>query len=184
MKETDTYLKLKNKPTDNYPEWLIVHHSGGTDKYPLLDTSNHTAKDMETWHLSNGWEGLGYHYVIHKNGEVWKGRPEHYHGAHETNHNKNSIGICLSGNFDATHPTTEQENSLKDLLKTLMVKYNISTSKIVPHRKFANKTCYGKNLSDTWASELVTGIPNFDVPSIKGQIISLINQLLELVKKL
>jgi len=155
MKETKTYIKLENKPKDNYPEWIIVHHSGGTDKYPLMDTSHHTANDMEAWHLTLGWEGLGYHYVIQKDGEVWLGRPEHYHGAHSSNYNFKSIGICLSGNFDATLPTKAQEESLTKILKSLSERFEISQEKIVPHRKFAKKTCYGKRLSNTWASDLL-----------------------------
>jgi hypothetical protein len=68
--ETKTYKKLKDWATNNKPEYLIVHHSGGTDAYPLADTSHHTAQIMESWHLSKGWDGLGYQYVIHKDGEV------------------------------------------------------------------------------------------------------------------
>jgi N-acetylmuramoyl-L-alanine amidase len=154
MNKTNTYIRLEGKEKNNFPSIIIVHHSGGTDKYPLMDTSNHTAKDMESWHLSLGWEGLGYHYVIHKNGDVWFGRPEHRNGAHCIGHNTDSIGICLSGNFDLTLPTKEQESSLRKLLISLMERYNITKDKIVPHRKYANKTCYGKNLKDDWASNL------------------------------
>lgn len=156
MKQTQTYIKLKDKPTDNYPKMLIIHHSGGTNANPLADTSHHTAKIMEDYHLSRGWEGLGYHYVIQKDGEIWQGRPENYHGAHTTNHNTDSIGICLSGNFDATLPTIEQKNALKGLLGVLKAKYNTDT--IVPHRTYANKTCYGNKLSDTWAKELISEV--------------------------
>ena len=126
VNETETYKRFKNKPKDNNVEWIICHHSGGTDKNPLEDTSHHTAKMMEDYHLSKGWEGLGYQYVIHKNGDVWLGRPEHYHGAHTTTHNTKSIGICLAGNYDATLPTKEQEKSLTFLLNSLKIKYKLS----------------------------------------------------------
>ena len=152
MNETNTYKKFKDSPQDNFPNKFIIHHSGGTDADPLADTSHHTAEMMEQYHLSKGWEGLGYHYVIHKDGEIWKGRPEHYHGAHTKGQNTSSIGICLAGNFDATLPTEEQVSSLRSLLIGLKAKYNIEN--IFPHRKFASKTCYGKNLSDDWASRL------------------------------
>lgn len=155
MLETETYKKLKSKPKDNNPEFLIIHHSGGTNANPLADTSHHTAQIMENQHLANGWEGLGYQYVIHKDGAVWAGRPEHYHGSHTTTHNKKSIGICLAGNFDATMPTPAQVASLTALMKDMMTKYGIPPEKIVPHRTFANKTCYGNKLSDGWARGLV-----------------------------
>ena len=152
--KTQTFIKLENKSRDNYPKMILVHHSGGTDKNPLADTSHHTAQIMESWHLAKGWEGLGYHYVIHKDGAVWLGRPEHYHAAHTSGHNTDSIGICLAGNFDATLPTKEQTDSLRTLLKDILNRHP-SIKDVFPHRKFSNKTCYGKRLNDTWASDLI-----------------------------
>lgn len=153
MFETKTYIKFKNSLKDNFPSMIIVHHSGGTDANPMLDTSNHTAVDMENWHLQKGWEGLGYQYVIQKDGSIWKGRPEHFHGAHTVDHNKDSIGICMSGNFDATLPTEKQISSLVSLMKDIVSRYTIKS--IEPHRKYANKSCYGRKLSDTWAKDLL-----------------------------
>lgn len=152
MKDSKTYIKLKDKSRTNTPEMIILHHSGGTDANPLADTSHHTAEMMESWHLSKGWEGLGYHYVIHKDGTIVRGRPEHYHGAHTSNYNKKSIGICMSGNFDATLPTREQEESFKTLYKDISKRY--PNLKVFPHRKFANKTCYGKKLTDSYGQDL------------------------------
>lgn len=187
MNETNTFKKLSTKPKGNNPEWLIVHHSGGTDANPLADTSEHTAKGMELWHIGLGWEGLGYHYVIHKDGAIWKGRPEHYHGAHTKGYNTKSIGICLSGNFDATLPTLAQEKSLKELLNSLSEKYSIGKDKIVPHRHSANKTCYGNKLSDTWASDMIESVtePVHVCPlSLKDATLNeTIEHLIELFKK-
>lgn len=156
MFETDTYKRLKSLPKNNHPEWVIVHHSGGTDANPLLDTSHHTAKMMEQWHLAKGWDGLGYTYVIHKNGDIWKGRPEHRNGAHTVTHNTKSIGICLAGNFDATLPTDAQTKSLTALLKDICQRYKIKPERIVPHRTFASKTCFGRKLTDDWARNLIS----------------------------
>lgn len=177
MKESNTYLKLKNKPVDNFAEMIIVHHSGGTDLNPLEDTSHHTASIMEKYHVSLGWEGLGYHYVIHKDGEVWRGRPEHYHGAHTTNYNNKSIGICLAGNFDATFPTKEQENSLAGLIASIKTRYPVE-DRIYPHRKFANKTCYGNKLTNDWAKNLTV------VTTLKTEIRQKLAEVGKLVEKL
>jgi len=176
--ETKTYKKLKDWATNNKPEYLIVHHSGGTDAYPLADTSHHTAQIMESWHLSKGWDGLGYQYVIHKDGEVWKGRPEHRNGAHARGYNTKSIGICLSGNFDATNPTDAQVESLTKLLQELSEKYNVPLKNIIPHRNVANKTCYGNNLSEDWARNLVNEKP---LLLKDATIVQLVKRLLELI---
>ena len=176
--ETQTFKKLKDWATNNKPEYLIVHHSGGTDAYPLADTSHHTAQIMESWHLSKGWDGLGYQYVIHKDGEVWKGRPEHRNGAHARGYNTKSIGICLSGNFDATNPTDAQVESLTKLLQELSEKYNVPLKNIIPHRNVANKTCYGNNLSEDWARNLVNEKP---LLLKDATIVQLVKRLLELI---
>lgn len=181
MNETNTYKRLKNEPKNNFPEMIIVHHSGGTDLNPLEDTSNQTAQIIEEWHFSKGWDGLGYHYVIHKNGDVWLGRPEYRNGAHAVGYNTISIGICVIGNFDLTLPTKEQENAVAKLIQAVRGRYPIITQdKIYPHRKFANKTCYGKKLADNWANLLIPIIispPNTDKIKIK-QAIDILQSLL------
>lgn len=145
MIETNTYKKFKNSKQDNYPTKIIVHHSA----------SPHTqsVEVIENYHLSLGWEGVGYHYLITWEGEVWKGRPEHYHGAHCKGQNNNSIGICLIGNFSQETPSNAQIDALRGLLDDICSRYSIS--KIEPHRAYANKDCYGTNLADDWASKLL-----------------------------
>lgn len=173
--ETNTYKKLKNRPQNNFPEMIICHHSGGTNANPLADTSHHTAQIMEAYHLSLGWDGLGYHYAIHEDGKVWKGRPEHINGAHTIGQNTKSIGIVLSGNFDATLPSKEQEKALAGLIATIRAKYPaIGRDNIYPHRKFANKSCYGKLLGDDWAKNLIASP---DKEHIKEQIKNLVDLL-------
>src|SRR3990167_4592008 len=167
MQDTQTYKKLKDKLKDNFPQFLVIHHSGGTKLDPLADTSHHTAVIMEKGHISfpNFFEGLGYQYVIHKDGEVWRGRPEHYHGAHvkEQGINKKSIGICLAGNFtvEGRKPSLAQEKALVGLLRDLMARYPaITPERIVPHRHFLGtppyKDCYGDQLPNDWARNLLT----------------------------
>ena len=155
----------------NKPEYLIVHHTGGTKENPLADTSHHTWEIVRDYHLSLGWETIGYHYFIEKDGALKAGRPENYHGAHTKGMNERSLGICLAGNFDATLPTQEQINALKKLLSDLRTKYKIPLENIVPHRKFANKTCYGTKLPDTWARSLV----NIQTP--KQKLLAIISAL-------
>lgn len=157
MKETNTYLKFKNSPQDNFPEYIVVHHSAASE--------DQTVESIENYHLSLRWEGVGYHYLITNIGEVWRGRPEQYHGAHvkEDGMNFKSIGICLIGDFDKKNPTQEQVDSLKILLQDIKTRYNIPLGKINPHRHFLGvppyKSCYGKNLSDDWAQKLIAPPP-------------------------
>lgn len=152
---------------------IIVHHSGGVDANPLQDSSNYTVKQCDNDHkerfkmLSSLGYFVAYHYFIDKAGIVTQTRVDTEEGAHCRGYNNSaydkknfpdrlSIGICMAGNFDATLPTPKQVESLTALLKKKVKEYNIDPKNIVPHRKYATKTCYGTKLSDTWASELVT----------------------------
>lgn len=158
---------------DNKPAYIFVHHTGGTDKNPLEDTSHHTFENVQSWHINGlGWENFGYHWFIDKKGKVTQGRPEHYHGAHAKGYNKKSVGICLAGNFDATMPTKAQSEALGSLLRDVMGRWDLASSKIFPHRHVANKTCYGNKLGDDWARNLVKDDLHKDcVPNELGPLV-------------
>ena len=47
---------------------IIIHHSASR--------GNEDAATIHRWHLSRGWAGIGYHFVILRNGEIQAGRPE------------------------------------------------------------------------------------------------------------
>lgn len=139
----------------NKPEYLIVHHTGGTDADPLADTSSHTFEVVDEWHKSLGWGKIGYHYFIDKAGNVTQGRKDDEEGAHTIGYNTKSLGICLAGNFDVTLPTKAQINSLTDILLLKSKQYAIPLENIVPHRFASGKTCYGKLLADDFARKLI-----------------------------
>ena len=87
-------------------------------------------KEIREWHVDqNGWDDVGYHFIIKRNGQYEKGRPEGYSGAHAPSHNSRSIGICLVGGMaDDGGPennfTLEQFLTLKDLINMIMDKYS------------------------------------------------------------
>lgn len=144
------------------PTKIILHHSGGTDADPMGDSSNYTVAMCNQDHKARfnflsllGWY-VGYQYVIEKDGKLTQCRRDDEEGAHTIGHNKDSIGIMLCGNFDATYPSERQKSALQTLLKEKMAQWSIPKEEIYPHRKFATKTCYGSLLSDTWAQDLVT----------------------------
>lgn len=147
----------------NKPEYIILHHTGGTDAKPLADSSNYTVAQCNADHKirfpsmksSLGYY-VGYHHFIDKKGTVTQCRADTDEGAHTVGYNSKSIGICLAGNFDATVPTKEQEQALKGLIASYMTKYSIPLNKVVPHRTFAKKTCYGNKLPDDWGQKLVS----------------------------
>lgn len=162
----------------NKPEYLIVHHTGGTDTDPLADTSHHTFDIVDEWHKSLGWGQIGYHYFIDKAGKIKQGRKDNEEGAHTIGYNLKSLGICLAGNFDVTLPTQAQIDTLTKLLTNKVKEYAIPHEKIVPHRFCAKKTCYGKLLADDWARKLVNDV----LPKVT--LLNMINALKKEVEKL
>ena len=97
-----------------------------------------TAKDIHQMHLNFGWNGIGYHKIINRNGEIENGRPEYWIGAHIKGLNEESLGVCLIGknNF-----TKKQFSSLKMVLSDWKKKY--PKAYINGHRNLTKtkKTC-------------------------------------------
>ena len=102
---------------------LIIHCSS------VKPDQTSSAAQIDTWHRQRGWKfGIGYHYVVRRNGEIEHGRPEWMIGAHCLNHNAHSIGICYEGGLDARGQpddtrTAEQTASLRRLLEDLHRRY-------------------------------------------------------------
>ena len=118
---------------------IIVHCSA------TPDGRDFTVEDIRRWHRQRGFNDIGYHYVIYRDGSVHKGRNESVAGAHCTGHNSNSIGICYIGGvaFDCITPkdtrTPEQKVSLLKLIRELKAKYPDAV--VHSHKDFANKAC-------------------------------------------
>jgi len=169
----------------NKPEYLIIHHTGGTDSNPLQDSSNYTVQQCSNDHKARfnmkSKTGLwcGYHYMIDKLGTVTQVRFDDEEGAHAKGYNSKSLGICLMGNFDATLPTQAQIETLKKVMKQKSDFYAIPLTKIIPHRNVAQKTCYGNKLSESWARDLLGKQPiTKAVMGATGQNIANIQSLL------
>ena len=139
----------------NQPKYLIVHHTAAPS-HQLLQAIDDYHKDRFNMKSELGWY-IGYHYIIRGDGIVTQCRKDTEEGAHTKRKNLESLGICLTGNFDKgiDTPNEKQINSLRNLLYEKATQYKIPLSNIVPHRKFSTKSCYGNSLSDNWASKLV-----------------------------
>lgn len=104
-----------------------------------------TVQLIDQWHRQRGFDGIGYHYVIYRDGSVHEGRPLSKVGAHCVGQNSDSIGISYCGGVaeDGTTPqdnrTDAQKVAIRQLIKELRQAYgNIP---VYGHRDFANKAC-------------------------------------------
>ncbi len=137
-----TFTEYETRPSTDF---IVIHHTG----FPNVDKDS-TVVDIHKFHQGTlGWAGVGYHYLIRKDGMIEQGRRPNMVGAHAYRHNKNSVGICLAGNFDIGDPTAAQLQSVEVLLGWLCRKYELDPLKsgvIIGHRDLNDTTCPGVNL--------------------------------------
>lgn len=93
-----------------------------------------------------GWNGIGYNFVIYKNGEVHEGRGLEYIGAHAgiNEYNQKYVGICLVGNYEVTTAVPDaQFNSTVELIKYIQGYYSTAKT-ILRHSDVKATACPGK----------------------------------------
>ena len=132
MEIIETNLEFKDMSTRKATQRIILHHA---------DAKNCSAEDIHRWHLNNGWSGAGYHFLVRKDGKVYRLRPEDKVGAHAYGSNYNSIGVCFEGNYMEEDMPEVQKQAGKELVVYLKNKYKIST--VQKHKDVCATSCPG-----------------------------------------
>lgn len=134
--------------------WIVIHHSG---------TSGGETSAIDRHHAQvNGWDGIGYHFVI-GNGRpmamgridaTWRWRTQR-RGAHagpgpdQAPFNADGIGICVIGDYTADRPDPYLEDRLAELC-SLLVRHvpTLSVRTIIGHGEVPGKAtaCPGAQL--------------------------------------
>jgi len=155
---------MHNKPTQ-----IIVHHDGVSRDGPSFGIINEYHRTRGFPISSLGYY-VGYHFLIERDGQLKAARLLTDEGAHTKGQNFNSIGICLAGNFDVEMPTVEQKWRLGELISVLLLAFPIADTDIYPHRHYAEKSCYGDKLSDTWARRVYLEHEHARIESVLAQL--------------
>lgn len=135
MKFIENNLVFKNKLKKlNKPSMIVIHHAAHNSA---------TVLDIHRWHLENGWSRFGYHFLVTKDGKIYRGRPENTIGVHCKGYITSSLGICMQGNYDVEIICEIQFHTLIELCQYLCDKYSISTIK--DHRELKTTNCPGLN---------------------------------------
>ncbi|MFZ2900456.1 MAG: N-acetylmuramoyl-L-alanine amidase [Saprospiraceae bacterium] len=108
-----------NCPTDPTPvptsvTHLIVHHSAGANT-----SSDWPAVVRSIWdyHVnSNGWDDIGYNWLIDPKGVLYEGRGNDLLGAHFCGTNGNTMGVCMMGTYTSVPPSDTSLQTLTHLL--------------------------------------------------------------------
>ena len=125
--------------------WIVIHHSDA-------DRGNLAAIDRQ--HKLQGWDGVGYDFVIGDGTESGDGQVEptfrwtqQIIGAHaktpDNRFNEYGIGICLVGNMMDHPPTPRQLAAVERLSAYLMSTYHIAPDHILGHRNTKPTDCPG-----------------------------------------
>ena len=134
MNIIETNLKFGAMTNRKSTSRIILHHA---------EASHCTAEDIHRWHLNNGWAGAGYHFLVRKDGSIYRLRPENKVGSHAKGSNSNSLGICFEGSYMTETMPDEQKEAGKELVAHLKEKYGIS--KVQRHSDVYPTSCPGTN---------------------------------------
>ena len=155
MSDLKAYIK---RYSCSRPMHTIVVHCSATK-----ENVDYNKDDIKKWHLQRGFKDVGYHFIIKIDGTIEIGRPLNIVGAHVTNNNTGTIGICYIGGLDSKCKpkdtrTDEQKDSLLNLITLL--KDNINIKEIKGHRDYS-KDLNGNGKIDKF--EYIKDCPCFEV---------------------
>ena len=133
----------------NSVKYIVLHYTGNKG-----DTAR-----TNTDYFYNGYRGASAHYFVDDN-SIWQSVEETNsawavgdgHGIHGiTNQNSISIEMCCNSNGVISEKT---ESNALELVKHLMIKYNISISNVVRHYDASGKICpnWSANNWSRWTS--------------------------------
>lgn len=121
----------RNPPEATQVRFIIIHHEAGSNN-PRDFTE--TVRNIYIFHTqSNGWNDIGYNFVIAQNGAIFEGRDgqgrmdgDNVLGAHFCGKNGSTMGICLLGNYMTAEPPQAALLSLHRLIAWKMEKENLT----------------------------------------------------------
>lgn len=133
MEIIETNLQFKIMDDRTKTEVIFLHHAAAISCTP---------EQIHQWHLNNGWSGAGYHFLIRKDGKIYRLRPENKIGAHSYGANSNSLGLCAEGDFTKEEMNSKQKDSIVELIKYLQEKYS-NINEIKKHSDTNATACPG-----------------------------------------
>ena len=165
MNIINTNLNFKQMDTRSSTKRIILHHAAA---------KKCSAEDIHRWHLNNGWSGAGYHFLVRKDGTIYRLRPEDKVGAHAYGANYDSLGICFEGDYKEEIMQEEEIKAGRELVNFLKNKYGINTVQV--HKNVNATNCPGDNFPfDQIANETGESKPSKE----KGKIATIQTSLNE-----
>src|SRR5205807_2980686 len=100
--------------------FAIVHHTAGSNNYTRAQSAA-IVRGIQVYHVrGNGWDDIGYNFLVDKYGQVFEGRyggiDKAVVGAHALGFNYGSVGVAMIGNYNGAGLTAAARASLVKLL--------------------------------------------------------------------
>jgi flagellar hook assembly protein FlgD len=119
----------------------IVHHTAGTNSYSRAQSSA-IVRGIQRYHvLSNGWNDIGYNFLVDKYGRIFEGRVggvgQNVIGAHAQGFNTGSVGVAVLGTYGSTGISAAARSALQRLLA-----WRLDVAHVDP-RSLLNFTSFG-----------------------------------------
>jgi hypothetical protein len=100
--------------------YAVVHHTAGSNSYTRAQSAA-IVRGIQRYHvLANGWDDIGYNFLVDKYGQVFEGRwggvERNVVGAHAQGFNTGSSGVALIGTYEGNAATPAARTALIRLL--------------------------------------------------------------------
>jgi hypothetical protein len=101
-------------------QFALVHHTAGSNSYTRAQSAA-MVRGIEVYHVKgNGWNDIGYNFLIDKYGQVFEGRyggaDKNVIGAHAEGFNTGSVGVAVLGTYTSSAPPAAARSALANLL--------------------------------------------------------------------
>ncbi|MFI6691374.1 FG-GAP-like repeat-containing protein [Streptomyces sp. NPDC050433] len=122
---------------------VYIHHTVDSNNYSCGESAA-MVRAIMTYHVkTEGWNDLGYNFLVDKCGQVFEGRAGGadlpVKGAHTYGFNSYSTGIALLGNFETGKPTSAALRSAARVTAWKLGQYGVSpTAKVTLTRLVTN----------------------------------------------
>jgi flagellar hook assembly protein FlgD len=100
--------------------FAVVHHTAGSNSYSAAQSAA-IVRGIQRYHvLSNGWDDIGYNFLVDKYGRIFEGRgggmSRNVIGAHAGGFNTGSVGIAVIGIYQSASMSSAARTALQNLL--------------------------------------------------------------------
>jgi flagellar hook assembly protein FlgD len=100
--------------------FAVVHHTAGTNSYTASQSAA-IVRGIQRYHvLANGWNDIGYNFLIDKYGQIFEGRgggiDRNVVGAHAQGFNTGSTGVSMLGTYSSSPISSAARTALVRLL--------------------------------------------------------------------